>query len=256
MPLPKNLSKDLSKYISELKGELARLPGRPRKGELLARAGEIPLIWPEAEFPPGRSDADQFEKTLSFWGAQVHRVGSDAEVVPKVAEVIEEIGARIVSRWHCPRLDVFDWDGGLKHLDLEWIEIDPDQVAAAESFEERKKIRDRLERIEVGITDADRAVAHTGTMLFEHSPERNGFLNLFPWTHIAVLRLSQMVRTIQDLVDLLGREHAGKPWRPNTVFVTGPSRSADIDLTHGQGAAGPGRLHVVLIEDATESSRP
>ena len=108
---------------------------------------------------------------------------------------------------------------------------------------------DRLEKMEVGITDADYAVAHTGTLLFRHSPERYAQTNLFPWTHVAVVRLSQMVRRIDDLAEIMAAEHRDRPWHPNTIFQTGPSRSGDIDIKVGQGAAGPGETYVILIED-------
>lgn len=166
-----------------------------------------------------------------------------------MAEIVREAGARKASRWLTPRLDALNLESALADLKLEWIMPSIAEVEGCKNFEERRALRNRLAEIDVGIIDADLAVAHTGTLLLRHTPERNGFTNLFPWTCIAVIHRNQMVKTIQDLADWLGREQAGKPWRPSTIFLTGPSRSGDIDLAVGQGAAGPGQMHVVLIDD-------
>lgn len=253
------VSKEIETYIGELRDQLNAGAARPPKGELLARSDAIELVWPEAEFPADRPLADQFSKALAAWGAKVHRVSEEAEVMPKIAELIRAAKAKKISRFACPRLDKFDWHDGLGALNLEWIMPTPEEVEAGEAganegagnFEARRAIRNRLAEIEVGITDADLAVAHTGTLLFRFSAERSGLINLFPWTTIAIVWEAQMVRTVEDLIRYLGEVQAGEDWPCNTVFATGPSRSADIDLTVGQGAAGPGRVHIVLIENGT-----
>lgn len=247
-------SSEFSKYFSELRGLTSRLPNRQPKGALLSRAFQIPLVWPEHEFPPDRPLADQFQKALATWGGKVHRVASDAEVAPTVARIMRDAEVKCASRWRTPLLDGFEFERAFTELQLEWMMPTPAEAAACRDFEERRALRNRLAEIQCGIIDADLAVAHTGTLLIRHTPDRNGFTNLFPWTCIAVVRMSQMVRTVQDMVDWLDRDQAGKPWRPSTIFLTGPSRSGDIDLAVGQGAAGPGQMHVVLIDGETKSA--
>ena len=239
---------ELSDYIAELRKEVEKLPRVHQRGELLERAFEIPLIWPESEYLPDRSKAEQFKAALAPWNGEVHPVADESHVVPKVAEIVRAAEAKRLSRWQCPRLDRFDWEKGLADLGVEWVLPSPEEVAAANS-EERKAIRERLAGIDLGITDADYAVAHTGTLVCEHTAQRNGFTNLFPWTHVSIVWMSQMVGTLEELFTRFELDHKEKPWRPNTILNTGPSRSGDIDLTQGQGAAGPGSWHVVLIDD-------
>lgn len=245
------ISNDQRAFLDDLRRATGRLAQRPKKGELLEQAFEIPLIWPEKEYPPERSMADQFTHALAQWGGKVTRAAKKEEVVAVAAEIIAVAGAKRISRWRTAFLDSMQWEKGLAGLKVEWIQIAPEEVEAAASFEARKAIRDRLATIEVGIIDADAAVAHTGTLLLRHDAERNGFTNLFPWTCIAIVRLSQMSRSVQDLIEGMQSEAAGQ-WEASTVFVTGPSRSGDIDLAVGQGAAGPGEWHVILIEDQEE----
>jgi len=98
---------------------------------------------------------------------------------------------------------------------------------------------------EVGLTGAFAAVAETGTLAFVSGAERPTTLNFLPDTHIVVLDRSQIVGPYEDVWDRLRAEGA----MPRTVnFVSGPSRTADIEQTILLGAHGPRRLHIILVE--------
>lgn len=103
-----------------------------------------------------------------------------------------------------------------------------------------------------GITACFAAIAETGTLMLHSSaagPTRNNFL---PDTHIVVVRASQMVAAYEDGWDKLraARSRDGAFAMPRTVnFITGPSRTADIEQKIELGAHGPRRLHIVMIDD-------
>ena len=99
---------------------------------------------------------------------------------------------------------------------------------------------------EVSVTAAFSAVAETGTLMLHSGPASPTTLNFLPDNHVVVLRASQIVRAYEDGWDLL-RETGAMPRVVN--FVTGPSRSGDIEQTLMLGAHGPRRLHIILIED-------
>jgi L-lactate dehydrogenase complex protein LldG len=106
----------------------------------------------------------------------------------------------------------------------------------------------------VSVQHAWAAVAETGTLLFPSDPTRPTTLNLLPETEIAVLRATALVGAYEEAWDRLraergGTEPSGGFMPRNIMFVTGPSRSADIEQTLELGAHGPRRLHVVLVED-------
>ena len=96
-------------------------------------------------------------------------------------------------------------------------------------------------------------VAETGTILFPSDAARPTTLNLLPDTEIVLLRASRVVGAYEEAWDLLRAERqdavTGGFMPRNLMFVTGPSRSADIEQTLELGAHGPRRLHVLLIED-------
>jgi len=105
----------------------------------------------------------------------------------------------------------------------------------------------------VSLQHAWAAVAETGTLLFPSDPVRPATLNLLPDTEIAVLRASAVVGAYEEAWDRLRAERVdaltGGFMPRNLMFVTGPSRSADIEQTLELGAHGPRRLHVLLVED-------
>ena len=98
------------------------------------------------------------------------------------------------------------------------------------------------------------AIAETGTLMLPASARRPATLNLLCDTEIVVLRASRVVGAMEEAWDILRFEREGMVegnFLPrNVMFVTGPSRSADIESTLELGAHGPRRLHVVLIDDA------
>ena len=88
-------------------------------------------------------------------------------------------------------------------------------------------------------------IAETGTLMLPSSPERPVTLNVLADTEVVVLRESAVVGAYEEAWDRLRTEIGSMP--RNVMFVTGPSRSADIEQTLELGAHGPRRLHVVLI---------
>jgi L-lactate dehydrogenase complex protein LldG len=109
----------------------------------------------------------------------------------------------------------------------------------------------------VSLTPCLAAVAETGTLMLVSGEATPTTLNFLPDTHIVVLRASQVVAGYEDGWDLLRCRPGDGPQRlPRVVnFITGPSRTGDIEQKIELGAHGPRRLHVILIDDATASRR-
>ncbi|MGB8842235.1 MAG: lactate utilization protein C [Aliidongia sp.] len=100
----------------------------------------------------------------------------------------------------------------------------------------------------VSVTGAFAGIAETGTLMLASGPDSPTTLNFLPDTHIVVLRAEQIVGPYEEAWDRL-RRHAGRV-PPRTVnFITGPSRTGDIEQRIQLGAHGPRRLHIVLVEE-------
>jgi len=101
----------------------------------------------------------------------------------------------------------------------------------------------------VGMTGAFCAIAETGTLMMLSGAETPGATSLLPETHIAVVPENRIVRAMEDAWALL-RAERGDTAMPRAVnFISGPSRTADIEQTLVMGAHGPYRVHVILTGD-------
>lgn len=96
-----------------------------------------------------------------------------------------------------------------------------------------------------GLTGSFCAIAETGTALLLSSPRMPKLNALLPETHVCVVRAARLVDAMEDAFALVRRE-AGEPPR-SLYFVSGPSRTADIEQTLVVGAHGPYRVHVVIV---------
>jgi L-lactate dehydrogenase complex protein LldG len=106
--------------------------------------------------------------------------------------------------------------------------------------------RAELFACDAGVTGAQWGIAETGTLVLESAHERNRLLSLVPPVHVAILP----ARCICDsLGEALARVSSAQSHA--ITFITGPSRTADIELTPVVGVHGPQMLHVLLLEEET-----
>lgn len=100
----------------------------------------------------------------------------------------------------------------------------------------------------VGITGSFCAVAETGTLMLLSGRDTYSSASLLPETHIAIVHRSRIVGGMEDAF-MLARDECGE--LPRAVnFISGPSRTGDIEQTIVLGAHGPYRVHVILVLDA------
>ena len=116
-----------------------------------------------------------------------------------------------------------------------------DWHAAGIHYDNRPSISEDL----IGVTGCFCAIGETGTLLLLGAPHTPKSTALLPETHICILKKSRMVPTMEDAFQLM-RTELDEPPRA-TFFVSGPSRTADIEQTIVIGAHGPYRVHVILI---------
>ena len=104
-----------------------------------------------------------------------------------------------------------------------------------------------LFNFDVGITTAQLAIAETGTLVLESESERHRLVSLVPPVHIAILDARSLVQSLSEALSYLQRAGVSGMSRAVT-FITGPSRTADIELTLTVGVQGPKELHVIVID--------
>jgi len=97
---------------------------------------------------------------------------------------------------------------------------------------------------DLGITSAQWAIAETGTLVLEAESEDHRLISLVPPVHLCLLEASKIRQTLGEILDLT-QGHFGH----TITFVTGASRTSDIELTLAIGVHGPGELHIIILAD-------
>ncbi len=137
--------------------------------------------------------------------------------------------------------------------------MSPDPALDAIPWGERPLLQIRRGKAEPGdqvsLTPAFAGIAETGTLMLVSGAATPSTLNFLPDTHIVVLRADQVVPTYEE--GWTAARAAGEPggkFMPRTVnFITGPSRTGDIEQRMILGAHGPRRLHIVLVDGAGDT---
>ena len=97
----------------------------------------------------------------------------------------------------------------------------------------------------VGISGSYCALAETGTLMLCSGPETPAALSLLPETHIAIVAAARIVAGMEEAWQLLRSELGQLPRAVN--FISGPSRTGDIEQTIVLGAHGPYRVHILIV---------
>lgn len=141
------------------------------------------------------------------------------------------------------------------------LKMAPDPSLNSIPWSERPLLSIRRGKAEPGdavsLTPCLAAIAETGTLMLVSGEATPTTLNFLPDTHIVLVRANQVVSGYEDGWDQLRqRPGRGPEALPRVVnFITGPSRTGDIEQKIELGAHGPRRLHVILVDDAKARRR-
>lgn len=104
----------------------------------------------------------------------------------------------------------------------------------------REYRRDLVDEIGAAITPAFGAIAESGSVILTDATTPDRLAALAPWIHVAVVRKDTVRRSIADAL-------ASMPEDPNIIWVTGPSKTADVEGILIQGVHGPGLQACLLV---------
>ncbi|MDQ3461050.1 MAG: LUD domain-containing protein [Deinococcota bacterium] len=194
-------------FLKRVRDALHRHPGQPAQEP-------PPLLAPLADWDAAEL-ADLFAAELTLVGGHVHRVADLAEAKGCLRELVAAFGAKSFLRSADGVVDEVIEDLGIPQADH------PGDA-------------------DVGITGARYGIAATGTLVLTSEAGRRD--SLLPMHHVALLNVAQLVPTVAEALESHYRAMPSA-W----VQATGPSRTADIELTLTTGVHGPGVVHVILI---------
>lgn len=101
--------------------------------------------------------------------------------------------------------------------------------------------REACAAAEIGITSADFALADTGTLVFWSEPR---LISLLPPRHIAIVERAKIISGLDELFTRVPQPAAEAS---AMVLITGPSRTADIEMRLVRGVHGPGEILVLIV---------
>jgi L-lactate dehydrogenase complex protein LldG len=244
-----------AEFLARIRGEVGKTrgpfevataprPARPRERlDLLRR--ELSERW--------RQSLERFAREFERVGGVLHRVGEAAAVPDAIARIAGERQARRVVAWHGDALGL-DVAGPLAARGLETSAAPGAEAPAAERAERRALAA----AADLGVTGVDLAIAETGTLVVVSGAGRPRSASLLPPCHVAVFDRDALVESLVQAGLALEAWHDGDPpaWRGASInFITGPSRTADIELTLTRGVHGPREVHAVFVEQGLGVAR-
>jgi L-lactate dehydrogenase complex protein LldG len=187
--------------------------------------GPRPTVLPPRDAGGQEAEIDLLLKEIGALSGLARRI-SAAEIDGTLAQVVEAERIRRATLWSTPRLRELEMEARLQRLGVEIVPASADKRALAEC--------------DLGVTEADFALPETGTLGLLSSPEKPRAVSLLPRVHLAIVS-REAVRTDLHQVFAEAKKH------PYLIFITGPSRTADIELTVTLGVHGPQALHVWVV---------
>lgn len=189
---------------------------------------------------------------------QVTAVADPAAAAAAIADLVQakqpEWGTRksLVS-WRHPLIDALQLPDVLAAQNVPVIRAElPDQAAVSGDAEPgREAIRQTVTDSYIGVTSADFCLAETATLVMKSRPGQARSVSLVPSIHVAVIRLEQLLTNLKELYALLrwSPEQREEGLTNCMTFISGPSKTADIELTMVHGAHGPRELHLYVVTE-------
>lgn len=215
-----------------------------------ARTTGGPAGSPPPPVPPAARDPlallARFEAEAERVNCTTSRAASREEARDQVLEMAARHRVRRAVCWQHPVLEAL---GLASALASRGISLEASQ-AAARSPEAREGWLRTLSVADLGISGVNVAVAETGTLVLHAGPGQGRLVTCLPPVHLAVMALDALVA---DLFHLPARWRAlggsgGRALRSCAHLITGPSRTADIELTLTRGVHGPKEVHAVFVD--------
>ncbi len=199
----------------------------------LKRTTDTPVAAiPAAARIPPRVAGEVETEIASFFGeveklgGKTKRLGNQADLAVALRELIVTESIKKATLWQTADLKEWGIEAALRSLGVEIVSPYVSNREAAEC--------------DLGVTGADFALSETGTLVLRSSIAQPRTVSLLPRVHLALIRSSCLRADLHQVFE----ETKGDGY---FVFVTGPSRTADIELTVTVGVHGPKTLYVMLL---------
>lgn len=190
---------------------------------------------------------EQFKRELEAVGGVFHCASSAEAACDHIVQVASSHRTRLAIGWNVALIEEIGLRTRLEQAEIQFFTRS--EGVNAEDFAKRAPAA------EIGVTAVDYALADTATLVLGAGLGRARSVSLLPPVHIALLKPDQIIPGLDELFPLLADNYAksNESLDSALTFITGPSRTADIELTLVVGVHGPQELHVVLLDEGDRS---
>ena len=193
----------------------------------LGRTGQAllpprPVIYPSRIAESADCEIERFLNEIKLLSGSGQSV-APTDIKNALTSLVSECNIHRATFWHTPLFQKLGIQSTL-------LDLGVDLVSPAANKHE-------MALCDLGITEADYLLPETGTLVLRSSAERPRGVSLLPRIHLAIVRRDMLRADMQEVFAEARDSHY-------LVFITGPSRTADIELTVTLGVHGPKALHV------------
>jgi L-lactate dehydrogenase complex protein LldG len=162
-------------------------------------------------------------------------------------------GQKSVVAWKHPLIESLNLPDALadQNVSVYITELKESDVDETIRGKERERILKHVVDSYIGVTSADFCMAETASLVMRTRPGQARSVSLVPSIHIAVIHLDQIIADLKELYALMQwvPEASGEGLTNCMTFISGPSKTADIEATMVHGAHGPREVYVYVTTD-------
>ncbi|MCS6804324.1 MAG: lactate utilization protein [Blastocatellia bacterium] len=181
----------------------------------------------------------RFADELTMLGADVLVARNADEAQAYIRDVVRRHHVQRVALSAAPILNSLAVEALLIEEGAEIISLPPE--GQSDGLDQYKR---QLMTADIGITGADAGLAESGTLVLRTGKAEGRLVSLLPPVHLAIIKADQLLPGVAEFI----LQSERPPSSSDVIFITGPSRTADIELTLTLGVHGPKQLHVLVLE--------
>ena len=246
--MPEAMGTPKSEFLASVRRALRRQAGAPQP-QYPRLAQDIDYLEEQAREVRERVWAnrgallDKLAEVAQLRGWQVRRAPDPEEAMDYVRSLANSLGTDRVVRSRQEVFETVPVDATLTGMGITVTEV------AHGDGRSRESLREEIAISGMGITGVDYAIAETGSAVIVPRKGLGRLVSLVPPIHVALVRTEDVIESLDDLFLLRRLEYVrnGGDMGPYLNFITGPSRTADIEQTIVVGVHGPKEAHMVLL---------
>jgi L-lactate dehydrogenase complex protein LldG len=179
----------------------------------------------------------QFRQKYETLAGSAHLVAGETEAAEKIISILKNAGIQRVALGKLPEnfRQPLEQNCAQAELDVMVWPFDSAELPGA------------LDSVQAGVSWAAFAIAETGSLVEFTTDDAGRLVSALPRVHVSVFRAADLLETLEDAAPRIRRFFSENKRNANISFISGPSRTGDIEMRLTLGVHGPAETHAVVI---------